>query len=100
MKNLVKCPGGCPCPEFDCDLLDPYAESCLDPLTNPNFLFCKNEARESAIACEEACLTPTCISDCWSGYTEDLKNCPCEETCHCKQKFEKKYSNLFSRLPL
>ena len=44
-KSIAFFIAGCPCPDFDCSLLNELAESCLDLTENENYQFCFEEQR-------------------------------------------------------
>ena len=72
---------GCPCPAFDCNLLDQLADSCLDLSENQNWLQCKSEANSILVRCSDECADQGCSDACTDSYELSLKNCPCGTNC-------------------
>ena len=72
----------CPCPEFDCTRLEePISESCQDPTTNPNAVFCSELADKHLYECTLGCDSRDCTDNCITQFNKDLDNCPCGENC-------------------
>ena len=77
---------GCPCEEFDCAVLDDFAQSCKDISSNENYQKCAQEQKAKFDECFEKCENPTCILECTAQLDDAIRNCPCAENCPCKFK--------------
>ena len=75
---------GCPCEEFDCSILDDFAESCKDPSKNENYQRCAKVQEDEFIECVHKCDGPTCSEKCGNEYSLAIQNCPCAKKCPCK----------------
>ena len=75
---------GCPCPNFDCDLLNELADSCLDLSTNENYQFCYHDQKQSLVECLDKCEVFGCLTECWEKFDSDVKRCPCAPGCPSK----------------
>ena len=75
---------GCPCAEFDCSILDDFAESCNDPINNENYQSCAQVQEDDFIECVHNCDGPTCSQNCAAQYSLAIENCPCAKNCPCK----------------
>ena len=74
---------GCPCPEFNCNLLDPLAESCKDLSTNQNWVKCEEMAEHEFDRCMHQCENEACKDACMKNLDLALDNCPCGTNCKC-----------------
>ena len=81
---------GCPCPDFDCDLLNELADSCLDLSTNENYQFCYQDQKRSLVACLDQCKTYECAGNCTAKFDADLEKCPCGPECPSEYKKSRK----------
>ena len=75
---------GCPCKEFDCSVLDDFAESCKEPNYNDNYQRCAQVQKNEFDECVDNCDGPTCSEKCGSEYIQAIRNCPCAQNCPCK----------------
>lgn len=73
--------GGCPCEHFDCELLNPLAESCLNLSSNENYQFCLGEAKHDLNVCIGHCDDQSCATECTDQFNKMLENCPCSSNC-------------------
>jgi len=75
------CPSGCPCPNFDCDLLNELADSCLDLSSNTNYQFCYDEQKIALLECMRECKVYECNALCQETFGSELEKCPCAPKC-------------------
>ena len=75
---------GCPCKDFDCTLLDDFAESCKDPSNNENYQRCAQVQKDELDYCIDGCDSPICSKNCATVYSLAIDNCPCAKNCPCK----------------
>ena len=75
---------GCPCPDFDCDLLNELADSCLDLSTNENYQFCYQDQKKTLVECLDNCDVFECVRKCSETFETDVEQCPCAPKCPCK----------------
>lgn len=76
--------GGCPCSNFDCDLLNQKADSCLDLKSNANYQYCYEEKNEKLENCLDECKEFPCINQCHEDFRLAIDECPCAKMCQCK----------------
>merc|ERR1712227_816678 len=75
------CQDGCPCKEFDCSILDDFAESCKEPNDNENYQRCAKVQKYEFDQCVDTCDGPTCSQKCATEYYLAIENCPCAKNC-------------------
>ena len=75
---------GCPCENFDCDLLNELADSCRDLSSNENFQFCYQDLKRSLVECQDQCEVYDCMLECYEKYDSELEKCPCGPKCTSK----------------
>ena len=75
---------GCPCPDFDCSLLNELAESCLDLTENENYQFCFEEQRNLLNECLNSCKVMDCNFECNEKFAVNIQKCPCGQECPCE----------------
>ena len=80
--NIIS--AGCPCKEFDCSVLDDFAESCKEPINNENYQRCAQVQKDEFDECVDNCDGPTCSEKCGTEYSLAIQNCPCAKNCPCK----------------
>ena len=78
---------GCPCPFFDCSILDELAQSCKDLTENENYQFCFEEQKKVLVECLNNCKVIDCNTDCYDSFNADLQKCPCAQECPCEWLF-------------
>ena len=78
---------GCPCDQFNCDLLNELAESCLNLTQNENYQFCYEQQRNALVECLDGCEVYDCTEKCNEKFGTDLQKCPCAPQCPCKPIF-------------
>jgi len=72
----------CPCPEFDCGLLDSTPGACSDPESNPDAQMCYDISVEAFVQCVNNCgINNNCISECESTLNDAVEECPCGSGC-------------------
>ena len=77
---------GCPCPDFDCSLLNELGESCLDLTENENYQFCFEEQRNLLFKCLNNCKVMDCNIECNEKFAVDIQKCSCGQKCPCECK--------------
>ena len=75
---------GCPCPEFDCSILDELSESCSDLQSNENYQICYENEKRKLNECLDGCNDSICQKICSVTFHSALENCPCGSNCPCK----------------
>ena len=75
---------GCPCPAFDCSILDELSESCSDLKSNENYQICYEKEKKKLNECLDGCGDSVCQKICSLTFHGALENCPCGSNCPCK----------------
>ena len=75
---------GCPCPAFDCSILDELSEACSDLKSNENYQICYEKEKKKLNECLDGCNDSVCQKICSLTFHGALENCPCGSNCPCK----------------
>ena len=94
-ENIIL--AGCPCEDFDCSILDDFAESCKDPSGNQNYQKCAQVQKDELDYCIDGCEGPTCSQNCATEYYLAIENCPCANNCPCKSEVKRILNSIFSK---